>query len=512
MALKVGFVYATYESYAIELLSAHLKQAGHQVKLYFDPNLFNDEYLHFKRLSRIISFRKGLIQQILEDRPDVLAFSLVTDMVPWFMDFAKDLRKNKVDAFFLAGGIHITSSPMETLQTNLLDAIIIGEGDDAFLELLDDLERGKLNPQMANLGLKVNSSFKVNPPRPLIQDLDRIPFPDKSLYEETFYQPNDIYKTMASRGCIYQCSFCNSSLIHRLYQEERKIHRTRTVDNVIQELKQAKEKYRFKVVDFLDEIFAINNVWLEEFAERYPQEIGIPFFCSLHPNFVSEKRVKLLEKAGCIKVDMGVQSLSDRIRKEICLRNEKKEQVKKAIRLLTESKMICTAEHIINMPTETEEDLLEMAYYYNNNRTDQAHFLWLRLFPRTPIVEIARQHNLITDEDIEQINRGYGSNAFTRGGTKPSKIAHQFMIVYILINLLPPSWINFLLDRRLYRYFPLIGIRPFAFTILRLANRQKKLIETNMYRLMRSYLFYLKKYFSEKIRSSLSKMRIAFGF
>ena len=227
------------------------------------------------------------------------------------------------------GGIHPTVRPEECIE--YADGACIGEGEDAMLEVMERMSDGKDLSGIQNLWVPGGERPEL---RPLITDLDSLPFSDldfndqfvllpdgetiKPLTDEWFvsYASNRmlwdddemLYQILTSRGCPYGCTFCVNWYTRKLYKGQ-KVYRRRSFPNVFVELEQAAE--RFPIGHFVfsdDSFFASSEDELEGFAEEYKKRINIPFRCLATPNAITERKVKALESAGLCYVEIGIQS------------------------------------------------------------------------------------------------------------------------------------------------------------------------------------------------------------
>lgn len=181
--MNVVFVCRGAESLGVEYLSSVLKEHGHQTALAFDPGLFGDKrYLNVSFLKRLLDSRVQLCQKIRSLEPDLVAFTVVTDFYRWACQVARWVKEN-LNVPVVFGGIHPTSLPHRVLDNNSVDFVIRGEGEYALLELVSSLEKGKVDTNIQNLCFRKNGEAVVNPLRSLLENLDELPFPDKSLFE-----------------------------------------------------------------------------------------------------------------------------------------------------------------------------------------------------------------------------------------------------------------------------------------------------------------------------------------
>ena len=293
------------------------------------------------------------------------------------------------------------------------------------LDLLNCLDNNIVRSEMLNipnLCLKHEGQTVINAPRPYIKDLDSMPFPDKQLFYDKVPMFEEIYTALSSRGCPYDCTYCSNTMYHRTYCNEKQHVRKRSVGNVIEELKKVKERGRAKLILFNDEVFTSSMKWLEEFSERYPSEVGIPYFCSVHPGTIKKKTAELLKKSGCRSLAIGVQSGSERIRKEIFNRQTSNKQIIEAISYLKEAGILVYLDNIFGAPTENEADLEECIKLYLELRPDRIQTHRLTYFPGTEIINRGLKENCITAQDVKDIEEGYVGNSLLEGSIQKEKI------------------------------------------------------------------------------------------
>ncbi len=462
----------------------------------FDPALFNDDFLNLPVLDRLFSRRRVILDRIEKIKPKIVALSIVTDRYRWALDLAKGI-KGRVDTTIIAGGIHVTGATNQVLSEGAFDYCVRGEGDRVIAPLVKSLHNGNVDFSIPNLSYRRNCKTTHNPLGKLINNLDSLPFPDKEIFSS--FDNGDMYTIMASRGCPFACSFCNNSLFKELYKGQ-KAARFRSVDNVMAELEMAKKKFSPRIINFLDEIFGAKPSWLEEFAEKYPKKIKIPFIACTHPAIENEKRVDLLKKAGCVKVDMGVQTISERLRKDILFRTETTIQVARAINLYNKRGIVLFAENILGLPTETEEDQQKMVKFYMNNKPSAIKVFWLSYYPGAAIVHIAEKQGILSEKDLLNIDKGIGAGSIAQGGHMARRSTRQIYIALQLLHLFSTETMEKILKKRWYRFFPTFWVKRFAYLIGRFTNRQSKEAEVLMIRSFHHYLTGLKTWFFDFFR------------
>lgn len=262
----------------------------------------------------------NLTSKISEIKPDIVAYSAN------IMGYRKIIEANKAALqvhkyISIMGGPHPTFSP-NTFNKSGMDAYCIGEGEYAFRDFLNRVSQGLSFDDVPNLITRGG----INEVRPLIKNLDEIPFPDRDLILSNSFLKNVSKKTFyATRGCPFKCTYCCNNFYHDLYKGKGPIVRRFSVERIIREIEDVKSKYVMDFVKFGDDVFAVKaDEWLKEFAEKYQKRIGIPFNCYLRFDIIDDELLQLLKKAGCYSVHLSVDSTSDYVREEIFKRRMKR--------------------------------------------------------------------------------------------------------------------------------------------------------------------------------------------
>jgi radical SAM superfamily enzyme YgiQ (UPF0313 family) len=335
MLLSGGFV-----TFGPMWLSAILKQQGH------DCSIAGVSYDEVEK-----SFE--------EFKPDIVAFTAFSGGHMTFLEWNRNL-KAKFKFYSMFGGPHPTFSP-EMIEEDGVDAVCRGEGFEAMPDFIDKLQKGEDITKVKNWWVKVDGKIYKNEQRPLIKDLDILPPPDRSLYDK--YKDYQLARTatvMTSQGCPFNCSYCFNHQLHKMRVKGDPIFRQRSVDHVIKELKEMKQNYpKIEYLIFRDEILTINKKWIKEFSEKYPKEIGIPFYCLMRPEIIKEEVIDDLIKAGMYYIGIGVESGNDFIRNKVLKRNMSKEQIIKGLKILRDKNVKFSMYSIVGAPHETLATAME---------------------------------------------------------------------------------------------------------------------------------------------------------
>ncbi|MFT6109756.1 MAG: radical SAM superfamily enzyme YgiQ (UPF0313 family) [Planctomycetota bacterium] len=270
------------------------------------------------------------LSKIRDYAPDVITWSLMTGNHTQIFDVNR-LLKSKFEFFSLMGGPHVTFVN-DCATDPAIDAICIGEGEGAIVDLLDALQAGRDWRDVQNLAWSDDGeTIQKNPLRPLVKDLDALGIPDRSvIYDaQPLYRDSPRKVISTQRGCPMLCSFCfHHAWKTKVYEAKNNRYvRKRSVDSVIAEVKDIRSKYPLEFVHFVDDIFNIDSRWLAEFCERWPVEVGLPFDVILMANMTKEVHIEQLAAAGCIYARIAFEAANDYMRNVIYRKNTQREQL-----------------------------------------------------------------------------------------------------------------------------------------------------------------------------------------
>jgi len=365
-------------------LGAVARQAGHEVRL---GVLLHDDIVDLAR-----SFGA-----------DMIGFTATTGFHARYLALAHTIKAALPSVMVVMGGAHPTFFPEVIERHPTLDAICIGEGEEALVEFLEALASGRDHTCVRNFWVRAPGKGVIrNPLRPRIENLDEIPFPDRTLWHP--YSRRMTLKTpfvMASRGCPYRCSYCFNHAYNRLYDFDGRVVRRRSVDNVIGELRVLRTKYPVELVVFQDDIFILDADWIREFAQRYRTEIAIPFHCHLRANLVTEEVVTALAEAGCVSVKMAIEAADEGIRNDLLKRGMTREQILRATALVRDAGIVLVTQNILGSPGETIAQAMETLRLNILCKPSYAFATLLQPYPRTEIGEYAREHGLLMGDPSE---------------------------------------------------------------------------------------------------------------
>ena len=305
----------------------------------------------------------------------------------------------------IIGGVHAILKPEEVVADKGVDFVCTGEGEFVLKELLDN---GLNGSQVAGLMYRENGQVVTNRPRKLNEHLDELPFPDWQSFDvERYFLVNSNHMAiMASRGCPYDCSYCNNHVLkNRLVG---KYVRFRSVDNVLAEVEILIDKYQsrgMKYIYFIDDIFILKKEWVLEFCEKFQQRgfaQKIKWTANVRANLVTEEILSAMKGAGCYQVGMGIEAANDFIRNDIYRRNMSKEDIYQAVSVVKRVGLHLSTQFIIGAPYETVEMMEESLAMAREINADTVMFSILMPLPGTKIQEICEKEGLIKDSSLKK--------------------------------------------------------------------------------------------------------------
>lgn len=363
------------ERYGVMILAAVLKRAGHEVALLRAERLDIE-----KARAAVAAFE-----------PAALFYSAMTGEHQFLLALNRRLKETYA-GLSVFGGPHATFFP-EMISEPGVDAVCVGEGEEAAVDLADALAAGRDWTRIPNLWTRRGDDVVHNDLRPLIADLDALPFADRAiLYDgdaELAEHPTKIF--FAMRGCVFRCTYCFNHRYNDMYRGRGEICRVRSVDNFLAEMKWVKSQWPLSYMQLDDDTFLLHRrEWLEEFAARLPREVGIPFMCNVRLDLVKPETVRLLKAAGCHAVWAGVECGDPAVRHDLLKRPHTDDEIVTAVKLLKDHGLRVATQNLCGLPVP-DPVAVDMKTLALNIRC-RPDFAWSSIFypyPRTELGEAA---------------------------------------------------------------------------------------------------------------------------
>ncbi|MBU1627472.1 cobalamin-dependent protein [bacterium] len=447
-------------SFGIRCIGSYLRKHGFEVNLVFMPPGL--EKIR-PGIGEVHLFKEKILDELAELCSDsqLIGISFLT----YYFDKASQLTRSfqeKLGIPVIWGGIHPTIKPEEGVD--IAEYVCIGEGEEALLELCQKMDNNEDTSNVRNIWFKKDGEIVQNEIRPLVRNIDIIVDPD---YEIEFHYFHDTkegkirklddallkkimsfgplsvgqeryhYNTMMSRGCPYACAYCCNNYYRKMYGPENYL-RWRSVNNFIGELENITIKFPFiNAFNFFDDsFFSMPDKMMKEFCQIYKEKFNFPFTSQSTPHGAAIKKLDQLINAGLRRVEVGIQTGSERINKMYNRRFDSFEILEASRNINRFKKIILPPDYhlILDNPWETTEDILDTLNLVL--KLPRPFFLKpssLVLYPNTGIYHKAMNENMITKEITQIYRKAFG--------------AHK------------PSYLNFLIILAGSGYFPRALIR-----------------------------------------------------
>ncbi len=369
-------------------LASSLEEESYSVKI-IDDDLLQKGY-------------ENVSKQAEKLNPQLVGVTATTSTIKSALKYLELIKNILPESLTVIGGPHTTFMPYETLKnSDNLDVVVIGEGEETMVDLTNHATQ---NIEDINdvKGIVYrdwkDGNLKTTEKRPLIKDLDKLPFPARHLVPFDSYgvSQEQTGGIITSRGCVYNCNYCSSSLIMG------KKFRSRSPGNVVDEIEELIDNYHINDIGFMDDTFMLNKKRASDIAnEIKARDLDLTFVASSRVDRVDKKLLENLKSSGLKTIYYGVESGSQRIldlmKKGITLKN-----VEDAVKMAKDVNLDVLTSFILGYPGETEEDMNTTIDFSTKLDSDYCQYSILTPFPGTPIYKDLIEKNLIDNEDWDR--------------------------------------------------------------------------------------------------------------
>jgi len=394
------------------ILAAIVEKKGGQVGI-LDLNA-----LRMKYGGRLVP-DKIIEEEIRLEKWDLIGIGGLTSTYGRIKQLAPLIRKSSPDSIFIGGGGWSTYNPDEILQlVPEMDMICIGEGEETFSELYDEINQGTKDFEKVNgLCLRDNETFKFTKPRALISDLNTIPYPAYDLMEtDVYFEHSALPLSVESfnskrrvsvvweRGCPRGCTFCSHNGMSRIdlqniygsgnRREGEKLVRISDKENdtfqlparwpsakyAVENIKLLQEKFDVDFISILDENMTSNLKWTKEFCQLYVDEgldktikwgtLGDAPSVAVQPSIV-----QIMKDAGCAYISFGFESASDKVLNQDIGKGQLRVHEQKTIDAVKRAKLHPITTFMIGNPHENIDDLMETVDFWIQNGAEVDPFI-----------------------------------------------------------------------------------------------------------------------------------------
>ncbi len=359
--------------------------------------------------------------------PKLICFSPVATEYPFIVNIAHQIKERYPAIYLVAGGPHVSLNP-EACINDSFDALCVGEGEGPILELTQKLEKGLTPSGICNLWIKQGLGVEKNPTRPFICDLDELPFPDREMWEQWILDPTSEMSIILGRGCPFNCPFCCNHALRKIASGP--YVRLRSTDNIIKEIKEINDRFPLIKGIYLEiETFGIDTNWaidlcdkLSNFNASLYEPISFGVNLRITSSVLTEEFFYALKKGNIKFIEIGLQSGSEKIRREVLRRFESNIDIIKAVRLARKYNIKFFFYNMLGIPGETIDDYKQTVAMNRICQPDGLITFIFYPYPGTDLFALCQEWGLPVDHLEHEMERekatldlpGYSKNYIQR--------------------------------------------------------------------------------------------------
>ncbi len=448
--------------FGISYISSVLKKHGHSTKLIV--------------LSRMLGRRN---EKIIDGRvksfsPELICFTAVSTEYPFISNIAGYIKKKYSGIFLLAGGPHVSLNPEEAMRDGF-NALCVSEGEYPTLELASQLAKGARPSRIPNLWIRQGSLVEKNPTRPFLQVLEDLPFPDRKMWQEWIGEKSGSeHSILLGRGCPFNCTYCCNHALRKL--AEGRYTRFRPPDDIIKEIKEVISEFPGKTNFYLEvETIGTDVKWVTDLCsklERLNAILDKPLSYRTNfritPNFDIDNLFAAFKKGNIKTVNIGLESGSEKIRREILRRNYSNRDVTNTVAIARKYGIKVYFYNLIGVPGETVEDFKETIKINRMCLPDKTFNHIFFPYPGTELYSLCKKRGLLPkaiDTDLERCKAVLDLPGFTKKEVQNSFVWFDYNVYKDnkpIIEILPRVLISkFRSNSRLHSFY-----RKFTFSFL----------------------------------------------
>lgn len=383
-------------------------------------------------------WREHIRRHFREFKPDLAGITTVSLYMQYIRMIAREI-KSSYKLPVILGGYHCSLMPEESINIPGVDAICIGDGEYALNEYLNAAEDKKTFQGISGIWARVGAGIIRNAPRPLIQDIDNLPVPDYSLWEDIgkFIQLQELLYFIGTRGCPYNCTYCSSYPMKQAIPGQH--FRRRDPKGFAREISEQWAKYKGKgmrLAHAFDPVFTFDLKWLEDFSKEYIKlglAKSLPYSCFSRPDMVDEERAKLLAESGCKLVRLGIETGNERIRGEVYEKHITNARITESIRLCKHYGLSVTGYYMLGGPGESRSTINDTFTFARQLNVERPIFFTYRPLPKTIGREkVVSLGGIIHEEWWDKLDSLHAYSNIENPDLKPGDIvlARRKMIAY----------------------------------------------------------------------------------
>ena len=331
---------------------------------------------------------------IKEYKPTVVGISTMTPNFASACNVAQLVKEFDENILVIVGGPHPSIAGKSSMACPYIDIAVRGEGEKTIVDLLNAVSKSDCIDNVKGIMFRNGKHVIENVPQDYIQSLDTLCFPfdnaSEVLKDYEYYPITAFNNVFANRGCPYACSFCGSRGIW-----SKKV-RFRPIDHLIAEIKNLQNMGVVSIY-FCDDTFGVNKDWIVIFCNSLIKHcFGLKWSCEIHANIIDDKVLSIMKKAGCYKIELGIESgnndILEKMKKQITI-----EKALEACNKIRRHGLELHAYFMAGFPFETESTLNDTLNAINKI---DGHIMIsvFTPYPGTELFEFCRENGLIDEK------------------------------------------------------------------------------------------------------------------
>lgn len=346
----------------------------------------------------------SLVSLLSAKKFDILGISSVSSGYKDAVRVAEIVKKNHRQTIVILGGAHAIAmhkigKVKSLLENKNFDIICFGEGEEVIKAIIQSVMRQKDFAHIKGVAWRKNGNILQNVDAAPITDLDKVSFPAVDLLKGGYYRRSPsskkrepVFSVITTRGCPYDCIFCNKIFGRQV--------RRRSIGNVIEEIKLAKEKMGAREIRFWDETFTLNKNFVVGLCKAIIQErVNLPWSCNGHINTLDEETLSWMKTAGCWEIDFGIEGGTDKVL-QLIKKGITVEQVKRDVAMVKKCGIEVRTFFILGLPGDTKASINASINLAIEVDSDYSTFYLPQVYPGARLFDITLKETQFTEEDI----------------------------------------------------------------------------------------------------------------
>ena len=359
-----------------------------------------------------------LLDKICEIKPKIIGFSATVSEVDEVIELNKRIKEIYPSFISIVGGPHATACPADFISGGL-DIVAMGEGEATALSLVREIKKD--NPDFSKIkGIAwKDEQVRINPPQEYI-DISDLPLPAYDKIDMDYHTsisdgiirglPLKTVMVFGSRGCPYNCSFCGCNRVFG-----RGV-RYRSYESIKEELALLKNKYRIEGIWFADDTFTVRDDYVFNMCQIM-KDLDLVWGAQARVDLTKENVIKQMAQSGCLQLDFGIESGSQRVLNEIINKGTKIEQALESFGLCRKNGIRTLANLMMGLPTETYQEMEQTFEFAKKLKANFYVFSICTPLPGTPLFERFFFQE-ITADDYKDLHFFTGEDKFNKSQVK----------------------------------------------------------------------------------------------